>query len=201
MTDSFFPRRIVKAKRRLTATVRPLPMSDETTTDVVRPPDPPRFYAYIDEMEIEKGNDEGQRYDILFFCHSASWFDALEEDLSDMPPINQVARVASMCAVELIATTKLLEDIASKMEKDGEEFDVDLEAVHLSEGWWLEAVFDSDVEKGLPVAVFLPADGSDDPATIGNTDNEFAAALVGLKRIRPPRKLIKLQRLSHGHGL
>jgi hypothetical protein len=201
MTDPFIPPRSGKAKQRHTATVRPLPVSDESTTDVVRPPTPARFYAVIDELEVETSANDGHRYDILFFCHSAEWFDALAEDLSDLPAMHTAANTANMFAVRLVVTTDHLDTIRATLEtEEEEEIDVDLEDVFLSEGWWLEAVFDSDPTHGVPVTVFLPARNSTDPTTIGNTDHEGAAGLVSLTRTRPPRRLIKLRLFSNLMG-
>ena len=182
-----------KEKRK--GTVQSMPASEKEEVDVLRDEPGTHFYAMIEELEIEEDKDAVQRLHIAFFCLLQSWFDGLQDDLSDIPPVDQIAQVARTCIVEFVVNRDGLNSLTNLLESDQQQAIADLEKAHLSKGWWLRiGLADTG---GYPVTVFWPEDGSNDPATIGNTFNETKAALLWVKRIRPPSRLIKLQRYSH----
>jgi hypothetical protein len=182
---------------RLQATVRPFEEGENKRVDVVRPKPGVRFYAYIDDLDTEEGKGRGKRLHMLLFCMLADWFDQFRDDLKDMPSIDTIGQAAQACAVEVILRLDDLRQMKEFAEHDGEKFHLDFEKVHLSEGWWLEVRLSTVEESVCPVTVFPPADGSNDPATIGNTPNEVAGWLHSVARVRPPSRLAKLHRFSH----
>jgi len=181
----------------LKATVRPLEEGDGVNNDAVRIPGR-RLYGYIDGMEMEEDSDEQRRLHLMLYCIDADWFDQFKDNLSNMPAIDTTGRDSLACMVEAIVRLDILESLKEFAEQDGEDFHLDFEAVHMSEGWWLEVWVSTDVQSVCPVTVFPPAEGSVDPATIGNTGNEVAGWLHRVARVRPPSRLAKLHRFSHG---
>ena len=176
--------------------VAQLSQEGQVVTNVVRP-EGTRFYGYIDELEMEEGKGRKRRLHMVLYCMLAEWFDQWADDLSNMPPVNAIAQDSKMFAAEVIWREEEYSKIKSFTEVRGEEFHLDFESVHLSEGWWLDVGFTLDLTNGYPVTLYLPAEGSPDPATIGNTANQVAASLCWVTRIRPPSRLAKLHRFSH----
>jgi len=173
------------------ATVRLLDEGEAEQVDVLRVPEYGEFYGQI--IEIEEMQESGKRvdsYGVVFDCISKPWFDSLADDLSDAPPMNQIARVANTCVIELRIMRDDMNAMSNELEAD--QVLADLENVHLSQGWWLLLWLSNT--SGYQVQAYLPQD--DDPSSVFQAEEPTLVNLQRVFRIRPPSTLMKLHRLA-----
>lgn len=161
---------------------------ENQNVDVLRLPVLSYFYAFSERMEIEKTVDHDRLYHIDWHCLSALWFNQLADDLHDIPPVDTIAQVAQCRLIEVTTTHTMIQAVIDT-----------INVPHFHEGWWvvLEVSDIQTSELDVPGVAFLPGHGSNDPATIGTTDNSEICFIRGIARVRPPSTLTKLLEFSH----
>lgn len=125
-------------------------------------------------------------------CFSADWFDGLRDDLADLPDWGGVARTARTRLVQLtLPRSSLLELLTAVFGPLADPMD--------AVGRWVQVWLRSDRmdPNALPARIFLPPEGSDDPAQVGFDGREVEHASVsGMAAVPSPSAgATKLDRL------
>lgn len=155
-----------------------LQSQESESVDVLGSQTPWTWYGLLLHVEDEMVGRVVIRQHLFFECINAHWFDTT--DSKNYPPVSALARVAQMCHVELVISPEILHVISNT-----------INVPHFHSGNWLALHFGEKSEMGVPVDVYWPAEGSDDPATIGARSTlEY---INGFSRVRPPNKLIALK--------
>lgn len=141
--------RVIAKRRR-----RVLLFEEEETMsyDTLRPgPSGVPFYAKIVDIERQwRGSTLVAHHLILEALHAA-WFDALAEDLSDLPEYSRWPTWAGRCKLDMVLDTPVYETLLAHLD----ELEVELE-----EGLWLQLGVGlhggESYVNGIPVRIFLP---------------------------------------------
>jgi hypothetical protein len=158
--------------------VRKFGPDEDEVVDVIALTDLFKFYGYIDSIEDEYWTGAVARQHITFECIDVNWFNGCWGQ-NYFPDVDRIARNARVRHVEIVVSPNVIQAANQSL---GDVFGSRGYMPHIHIGNWVGLAL-SDTT-GVPCTVYLPADGSDDPATIGWESNEYET-LADIYRLNP----------------
>jgi hypothetical protein len=187
------------SRRRDESSINPMSSGSSEVSVVRLQPPVADYYAYVVDCEEEFTELHGRhlfRIHLLLECISQDWFNDVfaRSDFPDcLPPPNQIATASSMRHVDLTVSKGVLDDLVEQ--------NLGRERAHFYEGAWLLLQLNYDVNNrdGIPVTVYLPAEGSGDPSTIGARE-VFATVTVLARLAQTTTVRVGLRHFSDVYG-